>query len=93
MEETAIRQRRVHGSHVHSVLARSVRGEFGSDGEEHTWISPLLSLFWFFDARAVAATSFLVKEVLGTQSLWEVVVIIEALRKTIPIRPRTSIPI
>jgi hypothetical protein len=90
--ETAIRQRNVHGSHVHSVLARSVRGEFGAK-EEHTWISPLLSLFWFFDARMVAATNLLVPEVIGTQTLWEVVAIIEALRKSIPIRKRTTIPI
>lgn len=90
--ETAIRQRRVHGSHIHSVLARSVRGEFGTH-EEHTWISPLLALFWFFDARMVAATNIFVTQVAGTSALWEVVAVIEAMRKSIPIRQRTSIPI
>ena len=90
--ETAIRQRRVHGSHIHSVITRAVGGEFGGP-EDHTWISPLLALFWFFDARKVAETNLLLADVIASHELWEVVAIIEGIRKSIPIREKTLIPI
>jgi hypothetical protein len=92
VQETELRQRRVHRSHVHSVVSRSVQGEFG-EGGEHVWISPLLALYWFFDARAVAASNLFVPHVSGTTELWEVVAVIEALRKSIAIRTFTPIPI
>lgn len=79
-------------SHVHSVITRALAGEFGAPAP-HVWLSPLSSMYWFFDARAVAATHLFLDELRATDSIWEVAARVEAARKAIAIRDRTTLPI
>ena len=79
-------------SHVHRVITRAVRGEFGATAP-YVWLSPLASMFWFFDARAVARTHCFLDELRATDSIWDVAARIEAIRKTLPIKERSTIPI
>ncbi|HUS33108.1 MAG TPA: DUF1152 domain-containing protein [Kofleriaceae bacterium] len=79
-------------SHVHRVITKSLRGEFGATAP-HVWLSPLLHLYWFFDALAVARTHCFLDELRATDSIWEVAARIEAARKSLPIKDRTQIPI
>jgi hypothetical protein len=88
----ADRQKHQHGSHIHSVVGRSMRGDFGSQGA-HVWLSPLSSIYWFFDATKVAATNLILEHIADTKTLWEVAAIVEAVRKSIPVKLRCVIPL
>ena len=79
-------------SHVHRVIARAVRGEFGTP-QPHVWLSALANMYWYFDAHVVARTHRFITELHATDSIWEVAARIEALRKTLPIKDRETIPI
>ncbi|HEX7704312.1 MAG TPA: DUF1152 domain-containing protein [Kofleriaceae bacterium] len=85
-------QQHMKQSHVHKVVALAARGEFGSPAP-HVWLSPLLSMFWFFDAHAVASSHQFLASLHDTDSIWEVAARVEAARKDLAIRARESIPI
>lgn len=85
-------QRGLRQSHVHRVVLGAMRGVFGPIAE-HTWLSPLLPIYWFFDLPSVAATHLFLTSLRGTQTAWEVSAIIEAFRNTTPTRPASAIPI
>lgn len=63
-----------HKSHISTRIIPAVRGEFGNyhmypkDAHTSIFISPLMSLYWFFDAVQVAATSLLVPALHETTS-------------------------
>jgi hypothetical protein len=50
-------------------------------------------MFWFFDAHAVARTHCFLDELRTTDSIWDVAARIEAIRKSLAIKPRSTIPI
>lgn len=79
-------------SHVHGVITRSLGGEFGTPAP-HMWLSPLSSMYWFFDARAAARTHLFLDELRATDTMWEVVARIEAARDHVEIRGRSAIPL
>jgi hypothetical protein len=79
-------------SHVHSVVTRSLGGEFGTPAP-HVWLSPLASMYWYFDARAVARTHVFLDDLRATDAIWDVVVRIEAARDHVKIRSRCAIPL
>jgi hypothetical protein len=79
-------------SHVHKVIVAAMRGEFGAVAP-HVWLSPLLSMFWYFSLPAVTGSHLFLDVLAATDSLWDVSARVEGLRKTLPIRPRTAIPI
>ena len=79
-------------SHVHEVITRAVRGEFG-EPQAHVWLSALASMFWFFDARVVARTHCFLDTLHETESIWDVAARIEGARKSLPIKSRSQIPI
>ncbi len=79
-------------SHVHSVITRALGGEFGAPAP-YVWLSPLASMYWFFDAAEVARTHQFLPLLHDTESIWEVAARIEAARKDIAIRERTTIPL
>jgi hypothetical protein len=79
-------------SHVHRVITRAARGEFGATAP-HVWLSPLASMFWFFDARTVARTHHFLDELRDTTSIWDVAARIERIRVTRSIKERSTIPI
>ena len=85
-------QERQRQSHIHKVIVAAMCGEFGPSAP-HVWLSPLLSVFWFFSLPVVARTHMFVDQLKETNSSWDVTVLIEAIRKTLKIRDRTSIPI
>lgn len=86
------RQRDQHGSHIHSVIGETLQGNFGARGND-VWLSPLASIYWFFSAPAVAETNLLLGHIKETNTLWEVAAIIEAVRKSIPVKLRCVIPL
>ena len=79
-------------SHVHHVITSAVRGVFGATAP-HVWLSPLASMFWFFDAQAVARSHLFLDELRPTDSIWEIAARVEAARKALPIKERSTIPI
>ncbi|MBN2358937.1 MAG: DUF1152 domain-containing protein [Deltaproteobacteria bacterium] len=79
-------------SHINKVVCAAMNGEAGSRGA-HIWLSPLMNLFWFFDATVVAQSSMLVPHVRDTESIWDVSARIEGVRKDLAVRERSVIPI
>jgi hypothetical protein len=79
-------------SHVSSVITRALGGEFGTPAP-HIWLSPLASMYWFFDAAEVARSHVFLEHLHATDSIWEVAARIEAARKGLAIRDRSTIPI
>ncbi len=79
-------------SHVHALVSAACRGAFGERGP-HVWLSPLLNMYWFFDAAAVADDHLFLRSLADTMTIWEVVARIEAIRAAIDVRGRTEIPL
>jgi hypothetical protein len=79
-------------SHVHKVVLAAMNGTSGADGP-HIWYSPLLNQLWFFALDTVAETHLFLPELASTDTMWEVSARIEAIRKSVPVRIRSSIPI
>jgi len=79
-------------SHVHSVITRSLAGEFGAKAP-HVWLSPLASMFWYFDARAVARTHVFLDDLRATDGIWDVANRIADRRSLMDIRRHSAIPL
>lgn len=79
-------------SHVHDVITRAVRGEFGATAP-HVWLSPLASMYWLFDAAEVARGHLFLDGLRATDTIWEVAARVEAARKDLTIRPHGAIPL
>jgi hypothetical protein len=79
-------------SHVHKVISAACRGDFGSDAP-HVWLSALLNMYWFFDLPLLARTHMFLDDLAATDSIWDVSARIEGIRKQLPIKPRTTIPL
>ncbi|MGE5184748.1 MAG: DUF1152 domain-containing protein [Acidobacteriota bacterium] len=79
-------------SHVHRVITRALRGEFGAVAP-HTWLSPLASMYWLADAREVARSHLFLDQLRATDSIWEVGARIEAARAGMKIRDFTVMAI
>lgn len=89
-----------HRSHIHTRVIPAANGEFGDhhmyDNDKKTvlYISPLMSLYWFFDARKVIERniiiemiqdSLLVEDAMLSYMQW-------VYKKDTKLRPRRSIP-
>jgi hypothetical protein len=85
-------QKSQRGSHIHSVVRASMRSEFGSHGD-HVWISPLASFYWCFSLAQVASQNLLLPHISDAETLWEIAAIVEAVRKTLAIQTKSSIPL
>jgi hypothetical protein len=85
-------QRSQRTSHVHTVVRDALLGLSGSRGE-HIWISPLLSLCWFFNLNQVASSHLFLEHLWDTTSSWEISARVEGLRKALRIKSREVIPI
>lgn len=79
-------------SHVHHVITRSTRGDFGQNAP-HVWLSPLASMYWLFDAQTVARTHLFLDLLRPTDTMWEVVARVEGARMDVKIRLREAIPL
>jgi len=86
-------------SHISTRIIPAARGEFGSyrmyrDDYEYpgVFISPLMSLYWFFDAQIVTERSLLVPLIRDTMTTSEAILICANLMSKTKLRPRQSIP-
>ena len=79
-------------SHVHTVIRDALHGESGSRGE-HIWLSPLLTLFWFFQLDPVVSSHLFLEHLWDTTESWDVSARVEGIRKSLDIQPRSRIPI
>jgi hypothetical protein len=83
---------------VNGSIAAALRGRFGdvqftrrTDGSE-LFISPLMSLYWAFDLRAVAARCLYRAALEETNDIWDVSTVIRAFRAGVVPRPERPIP-
>jgi len=86
-------------SHISTRIIPAVRGEFGNyhmytdnPMRETVFISPLMSLYWFFDANAVIRRSLLVEVLRPTDTKREARQSFIAARQEWRIRPHRNIP-
>jgi len=86
-------------STIVSSILKAMDGNFGDmavnekTAERPVWVSPLTLLYWFFDLEAVAKMKLYYSESLNTDSVFDVVEIIEKTRSSETHRIRKSIPI
>jgi hypothetical protein len=90
---------RMQPSIVNASIVSAIEGHFG---DHHTtdrtagsklFINPLMSLLWAFELDAVARRSLYLRDLEGTQSIWDVQLVIEAFRHRCAIKPRVVIPV
>lgn len=88
-------------SHISTQVIPAVHGEMGNHHlyEEEDFaqrvrvcVSPLMSLYWFFDAMAVYRRNLIAPALTQTTSVREALAITSTLRHTLEIRPRKNIP-
>lgn len=86
-----------HGNIVGSIV-KSVAGAFGDVAvntktvERPIWVSPLTNLYWYFDLGAVARMKLYYRDAVQTDSVGQVVELINNLRKNLHVE-RQNIPI
>jgi hypothetical protein len=85
-------------SHISTRIIPAVHGEFGNhhmyedNSRENLYISPLMSLYWFFDANAVVRRSLLADVLRPTDTKQEARKNFVATRQEWRIRPHRAIP-
>ncbi len=85
-------------SHISTRIIPAVHGEFGDfhmypdDANQRVFISPLMSLYWFFDARAVLRRNLLVDVLRPTHTSRDAFHACLAVRQGKSFRARRSIP-
>jgi hypothetical protein len=86
-------------SHISTRVIPAVNGEFGDfhmylDHNSATgiYVTPLMSLYWFFDAQAVAEQNLLVKPLMSTETIDEARKVSSDVRDSVKRRPRQLIP-
>jgi hypothetical protein len=87
-----------HKSHISTRIIPAVHGEFGDyhlypdDRGSYLFISPLMSLYWFFDANGVARRSLIIDALRSTTSTSQAMLITAEFRASLKSRPRRDIP-
>ena len=95
----AFAQKHQDPSVINASIVSALRGHFGNFHlTERThgsklWISPLMSVFWFFDARAVAERNLFLTRLHKSQSFADGVAAIAETRALVPIRPKQRVPL
>lgn len=90
-------QRHHQNSHISTRVIPAVRGEFGDyhlfpPGKQELFISPLMALYWFYDATQVSAHSLLTEALRDSHTRHEALYRFIQFHKQHPPRPRRSIP-
>lgn len=89
----------IQRSTIVSTITAGMDGCFGrisvneKTAERQPWISPLTTLFWFFDANAVAHMKLFYKQAKDSNTVDEVATAIAEVREKIVIQPYDAIPI
>ena len=82
-----------------SAMVAAMKGAFGRTSvhpktqERPPWLSPLTSLFWYFDADAVAKQKLFYDAALDAPTLWDVSTAINEARERTGVKPFEPIPI
>lgn len=78
---------------VNGSIASAVEGAYGNVHRYPSrtrgstlWINPLMSIYWAFDLEQVAAANLYLDELEGTKGVWDVQLVIEAVRHRLPRR-------
>jgi hypothetical protein len=85
-------------SHISTRIIPAVRGEFGNHHlyDEYRsstiFVSPLMSLYWFFDAATVIRHSLIVEPLRASRTSHEAFMIVAGRDRGLRTRPRRSIP-
>jgi len=85
-------------SHISTRIIPAVHGEFGDfhmyDEYRHSplFISPLMSLYWFYDANGVIRRSLIIEMLKTTHTTREAFLKVATLERSFVPRPRRSIP-
>jgi hypothetical protein len=85
-------------SHISTRIIPAVRGEFGNhhsyDDHKHVLIalSPLMSLYWCFNAQIVAERSLLLPHLRRTREKREAFLIVDSFQNGMKMRPRRPMP-
>jgi hypothetical protein len=83
---------------VNTSIASAIEGKFGDvhrterTRSSELFINPLMAQYWAFDLGAVANRSLYLESLYATESIWDVQVVIEAMRADQQIRPAQAIP-
>lgn len=84
---------------INASIVSSVRGDYGNTHlTERTkgsrlWISPLMSLFWFFDLAAVAERNLFLPSLHKSETFKSGLAAIAECRYLVPIRPKRNVPL
>jgi hypothetical protein len=83
-------------SHISTRIIPAVQGEFGSydmyETTANSFISPLMSLYWFFDANEVIGQSLLVEQFKFTRTKKDAIAIFMLIHPLLDKRPIQRIP-
>lgn len=83
---------------VNGSILSALEGHFGNfqrterTASSELFINPLMTQYWHFDLNVVAKQNLYLSSLETTTSMFEVIAMIEAFRKTINIRNRTDLP-
>lgn len=84
---------------INASIISAVRGEYGNyhltpkTHGSRLWISPLMSLYWFFDFPVVAARHMVLSAVMESVTFLDAIRAAMTVRQTLPIRPANRIPL
>ena len=84
---------------INSSIVSAVRGHYGNyhltekTKRSQLWISPLMSMYWFFDVGCVVKQNMLLPEIEGTMLFRDALYKVIAKAERIPRRAATKIPL
>lgn len=86
-----------HKSHISTRIIPAAQGEFANyhlypDDRTTVFLSPLMSLYWFFDATAVARRSLIIEALQDTYIFEEAFRYVMELRRGLKLRRRRPLP-
>lgn len=88
-----------HKSQINMRIVSATEGEFGNHHLYHDYrpaevfVTPLMSLYWFFDANQVVARSLLAPEIESTSTIEEAYAVTVSLRERLVAQARVCKPI
>lgn len=84
---------------IASSVVSAVRGRYGDyhltekTHGRRLWISPLMPIYWFFDAMAVAERNLFLSQLQWTQSYSEAAQVLAHVRRNLTLRAPTRVPL
>ena len=97
--EHAFAQKHQDPSVINASIVSALSGQFGNfhlterTKGSRLWISPLMSLFWFFETSAVAERNLFLTRLHRSQSFADGVAAIAECRALVPIRAKSRVPL